>query len=409
MAAASLRERLGGLDVLVVTSLIWFLAKFLRYSFPPLFATFRAEFGLSNAVLGTAFSAMMLCYAAMQFPSGLLADRVGPVRVIAGGAGIAAVAALLVAGAGVGGAPVLVAGMLVVGVGTGAHKTVAVTLLPAVYPNRRGRMLGALDTFGTFGGVAAPTAVVAVLGAAVGWEWLFVAGAAAGIAFAGLFLHYASPRLSDDRTPDERVGDGPTGDDTTPDGGHPGRRYLSLFADRRLAAFVLVTVLFSFGYNGVVAFLPLYLTEATPLSADGANLLYSGLFVVSLVQPLAGEASDRVGQLPVVGATIGLATASLVGLLVAETTPVVVAAVLGLGLGSHGFRPVRGAYLVSAVPDGVAGGTLGIVRTAIMAAGAVAPAVVGVVADSAGFGPAFWLLGGALVGAVVVVAALLVR
>jgi MFS family permease len=391
---------LGALDALVATSLIWFLAKFLRYAFPPLFGTFQAEYGLSNAALGVAFAAMMFFYAAMQFPSGVLADRIGSVRVIAAGAAVAALAALLVAAATVGGVPVLAAGMLLVGVGTGAHKTVAVALMPAVYPDRRGRVIGTYDTFGTFGGAAAPAAVVAVLGAAVGWEWLFIVAAAAGAASVVLFLRYV-PRRLPESDPDSEV--------ATDGSGRGVRRYLTMFTDWRLLAFVVVTALFAFAYNGIVAFLPLYLTEETALGTGPANLLYSGLFLVSVVQPVTGEASDRIGQLPVIFGTLLLSAASLVVLLATDASPVVAAAVLLLGVGSHGYRPVRGAYLVSVVPDGVAGGTLGIVRTVIMAAGAVSPAVVGLVADRAGFGPAFALLGVAIVAAAVVVLGLLVR
>jgi MFS family permease len=395
--------RLGGLDALVITSLIWFLAKFLRYAFPPLFGQFRAEYGLSNAALGAAFAGMMLCYAAMQFPSGALADRVGPVRVITGGALLAALAAALVSAAGVGGLPVLLVGMLLVGAGTGAHKTVAVTLLPAVYPDSRGRMLGALDTFGTFGGAAAPAAVLAVLAVGLDWEWLFLGAAVAGVAFAVAFARCLPRRLPAgalDGGSDARVTDGGA------DGDGLGR-YLVLFADRRLAAFVAVTVLFSVAYNGAVAFLPLYLTDQTALTEGGANLLYGGLFLVSVVQPATGEAGDRLGELPVVGATLALATAGLLALLAVDAPWAATLAVVALGLGSHGFRPVRGAYLLSVVPDAVAGGTLGVVRTVIMGAGALAPAAVGLLADAAGFGAAFGLLAAALLGALVTVGALL--
>ncbi|ERH11925.1 MAG: major Facilitator superfamily, partial [halophilic archaeon J07HB67] len=85
---------LAGFDALVLVSLIWFLAKFLRYAFPPLFPTFQTEFAVSNGQLGAAFTAMMTVYAAMQFPSGALADRLGVVRVVVCGAGVAAVGAL---------------------------------------------------------------------------------------------------------------------------------------------------------------------------------------------------------------------------------------------------------------------------------------------------------------------------
>ncbi|MFC6730779.1 MFS transporter, partial [Natronoarchaeum mannanilyticum] len=155
-------RRLGRFDVLVLTSLLWFLAKFLRYAFPPLFGSLQTVYGVSNATLGTAFTGFMLAYAAMQFPAGLLADRFGSVRVITAGALVAIGAALVV----VVDSPfaVLVLAMVVMGAGTGVHKTVAVELLSRTYPARTGRALGIFDTFGTFGGVVAPAGVVLFAG-----------------------------------------------------------------------------------------------------------------------------------------------------------------------------------------------------------------------------------------------------
>jgi len=386
-------------DALALTALLWFLAKFLRYAFPPLFPTFAGEFAVSNALLGTAFSAMMGVYALTQFPSGALADRFGAVRVVVGGAVVAAAGAVAVAVPAP--FPLLVAAMGLVGLGTGAHKTVAVGLLSRIYPARTGRALGALDTLGAFGGVAAPAAVVAVVdGGAVaralpaaGWRPLFLVAGGVGLALAAATWARVPRRLDGDAAPER----GETA---------PLRSYLGLFRARRLAAFVALTLLFSFAYNGTVAFLPLFLAEAVGLTATTANLLYSGLFLVSLVQLVTGDLGDRVGQLPVIAGTLTLGAGALVGLvgLAGAAPPVAVAggAVVALGVGAHGFRPVRGAYLLGELPESAAGGALGVVRTLLMGAGAVAPAVVGVVADATDFAVAFALLAAAMAGAAAV-------
>ncbi len=348
---------LADYDVLALTALIWFLAKFLRYAFPPLFPTFRETFGVSNAALGVAFTAMMTVYALMQFPSGALADRVGARQVIVAGAGVAGAGALVLAVPVPDGVALAVigGGMLLVGLGTGAHKTVAVRLLSRLYPARTGRALGVLDTFGAFGGVAAPAAVVAVTGTAlvvpgVGLDWhtLFLAGAGAAGLLAALFLRRV-PRA--DAT--TGGGDHGTGDRRDGDGGL--RRYAALFREPAFAAFVVVTVCFSFAYNGAVAFLPLYLTDAAGLPETTASALYSGLFVVSLVQLATGDLSDRVGRLPVIAATLALGAGGLLALLSVSGVVAVGAAVVAFGLGCHGFRPVRGAYLSAVIPESSAG------------------------------------------------------
>lgn len=81
----SLSSRIGRFDVIVLTSALWFLAKFVRFAFPPLFEQLASVYDVSAAVLGTAFSGLLLVYAALQFPSGLFADRFSSVAVIGAG------------------------------------------------------------------------------------------------------------------------------------------------------------------------------------------------------------------------------------------------------------------------------------------------------------------------------------
>lgn len=399
----SLPSVVARFDTLVLTAAIWFLAKFLRYAFPPLFDELEGVYDVSVAALGTAFTGFMLVYAAMQFPSGVLADRLGGVGVITAGALIAAAGAFVVP---FGGPFVLLVGaMLVMGAGTGAHKTVAVDLLSRTYPSRTGRALGVLDTFGTFGGVVAPLVVAGAVGASIAgvdWRTIFLGAAITGTVLAVLF----AVRVQDDRG--SSIGDNSTETLSL-------SAYLAPFTAPRLGVFVVVTLCFSFAYNGIVAFLPLYLSRELGLTTATASLLYSLFFVVSAIQLVSGEASDRVGRLPVLSATLGVATAGLTLLLVwggllsaTATTAVAAVAVVGMGLGSHGFRPVRGAHLTALLPDRVAGGGLGVVRTGLMGAGAVAPAIVGWIAARTGsFRPAFGLLLGALAVATVLTGGLL--
>ncbi len=387
-------RRFGRFDALLLTSGLWFLAKFFRYAFPPLFPTFQVEYGVSNALLGTAFSALMLAYAGMQFPSGALADRFGSVRIIVAGGAVTATTGLLLAVK----APLLVvlAGMVLVGLGTGVHKTVAIRLLSRTYPARTGRSLGIFDTFGSFGGVAAP-AVVVVLTDLAGWQMLFFAGGLVGGSLLVGFIRRVPARVGDD-------GLGPPAEDAPSAGGLA--RYRPLFAEPTFLAFVAVNALFGFAFNGTVAFLPLFLAEGTGLSQSVANLLYSAFFAVSLVQVVTGDLSDRLGSRVVMTATLVLATVGLAGLLVA-TGPILAGAfVVAVGLGCHGFRPVRGAYLVQLVPESVAGGSMGIVRTILMGAGAISPAIVGYLSDSVGYMPAFSLLAAVMGAAVVAVGVL---
>ena len=383
----SLFGRIGHFDAIVLTSALWFLAKFVRFAFPPLFEQLAGVYDVSAAVLGTAFSGLLLVYAAMQFPSGLLADRFSSVAVIGAGGALAAVGALALAVD----SPliVLVGAMLTIGAGTGPVKTVGIRVLSRTYPERTGRALGVFDTFGTFGGAAAPATVVlfasvpGLVGA--GWRTTFLVAGLVGVVTTVAFVARVPQRLPDAET------------NGTDDGAAiPLREYGALFREWRFSVFVLVTTLFSFAYNATLAFLPLYFTRVVGLDSTTASLLFSVLFAVSVVQLLTGEISDRTGTLPLVALTVGLATAGLGAILLLTDALALGGAVVCLGLGAHGYRPVRGAYLMSVIPTSVAGGSLGAVRTIQMVAGAASPALVGVLSETAGLRPAFGVLTAAL-------------
>lgn len=376
--------RFRAYDALLLTSAIWFLAKFTRYALPPLFGTFQADYGVSTATLGLLFTLLMLVYAGMQFPSGALADRLGPVRVVTAGVAVLGVATLGLAATQAFAA--LVAAMVLIGLGTGVHKTVAINLVARAYPARVGRTLGVMDAIGELGGVGAPAAVVALLSAGIGWSTLFL-----GVGLAAVGLAAAFPRWVPRRLPAEPAA--ADADPTRSDGPVGVAGYLSVLRAPRTAGFVVVVVAYSFAFNGIVAFLPLFLEVEKGLPTATAGLLYAVLFGVSLVQPVTGGLADRFGRFPLMVVTLGLGSLALVGLLVASPVGHLALVVAVFGIGGHGFRPIREAHFMAVLPAGAAGGSLGLVRTVMMGAGAVAPAVVGVLVEVTSYGHAFGLLG----------------
>ena len=385
-------------EVLGLTALLWFLGKFIRYAFPPLFETLQEAYVISTTQIGLAFSGFMLLYALLQFPSGALADRFGATLVITGGAMVAAIGAATMLFR----PPfaLLVVAMAVIGAGTGAHKTVAVRLLSNVYPSRFGRTLGIFDTVGASGGVVAPIIVAGILGLAlVNWQVLF--GITAFVfALIGLGFFHRMTRI--------QGVDVPSAESVL-----PWRTYTRTFRRGKLLGFMGVTVLVAFTYNGLVAFLPLMLTVEGGLSPAMASLLYSVLFLASVSQLATGEAADRFGPLPTVTVCLVAATLSLVALVgllnlgYDLTTPLGLAAlggvILSIGLGAHGYRPARDVYIVGLVPAATTGGSLGVVRTVLMVSAALAPGVIGFVADRYDFLIAFSILAGVATLAVVLV------
>ena len=400
----SLRRLLGRFDILIVAASIWFLGKFIRYVFPPLFELLQETFAVSTTIIGWSFSLFLFAYAAVQFPSGVFCDKVGSDLVIVGGVLLSSVGALmLLADTSF---VVYLFLMIILGFGTGVHKTAAVQLLSDTYPTHKGRVLGIFDTFGTFGGIVAPFAVIlaaSIPGTRPGWRILLFGTGLIGLAFMLAFIlrvdndilttvrqKFKRNSLFADaavETPAESTTRESTAD---PDW----RSYLQLFENRRFSIFVIASICFAFTYQGIVSFLPLYLIQEGGLPSSTAGILYSVLFVASFSQLVSGELSDRVGTLPVIIGSLGLATVSTVVLIVGTDAGILVLsfATVFIGIGAHSFRPVRGAYLMESLPSDLSAGGFGIVRTLLMGSGAIAPGIVGTVSDFFSFRLAFVIL-----------------
>ena len=424
LSVDAVRRAVRTYDLVLLIALLWFMVQFLRFVFPPLFGTFQELYGVSNTQTGLLFTLLMFGYSAMQFPGGLLSDRFHEVTVIVSGAGLFTAAALFTFVAPTFGLITLAA--VGIGLGTGVHKTVAIAYLSRVYPERTGLSLGIMDTVGQFGGMLAPIAVVAVLARGLPGRTVFLLGAAASAVLAALLYVRAKPHASSESeqesttgesTPAEATNGGSTdaadaadAADTTEaidvdsaevdhaedEATAESHSYVTIFTDRKLVLFLCVTVLFTFSWNGLSAFFPLFLADAKELSPGTAGIAYSLLFAASISQTVTGGASDRVGKLAISLTLFGVMIAGLLSLLVVDSVAMILGVTVLTGIGFHGFRPVRDSYLMDLIPDSIGGGTLGIVRTFMTAIGGAAPAVIGLLSDLFGFGVAFGVIAGAL-------------
>ncbi len=400
-------------DLVFLVAFLWFMVQFLRFIFPPLFGTFQDVYGVSNTQTGLLFTLLMFGYSAMQFPGGWLGDRFHEVSVMTGGALLFALAAVFA-----GFAPTFTLIMVAavgIGLGTGIHKTVAISYLSRVYPDRTGLSLGIMDTIGQFGGMLAPIIVVGLLASVLPWESVFFLGAVVSIVLAAALFYRAHPNKGYERrdqqdevdlpTPDDADSDTATDDtetvestddhetvDDTDDAEETDHSYMTIFADRKLLLFLAVTMLFTFSWNGLSAFFPLFLANEKGLSPGIAGIAYSLLFAASVSQTVTGGASDRVGKLAISLLLFGVMIGGLVALLITDSVVLILGLTVVTGIGFHGFRPVRDSYLMDLIPPEIGGGTLGIVRTGMTAIGGVAPVVIGYLSDVFGFVVAFGLI-----------------
>jgi MFS family permease len=410
-------ELLRQYNTLAILSGIWFMVQFVRYLFPPLFPLFQRIYGVSNTEVGLLFSTLMLMYAMMQFPSGALSDRFDRSRIITAGTTLFSLAALLIVV--VSHYVFILAAAAVIGLGTGSCKTVAINILSRVYSEHQGRALGSMDTVGQFGGVIAPIVIGLVLWLSINWRAAFVLTGIVGLGLAvlnqrrvGAALAAATSKTTDgdDETSvdsEKSCADEPSATEEEskeihvhdPDTVGDGESYLSAFFDPQFLAFTLASTCRSFAWNGMAAFLPLYLIEQKALDPRLATLVYSSLFLMAVTQLFTGDLSDRFGRLVVIDILFAFIVMAMTALLFLSAPIAILVAVLVLGGGMHGFRPVRSSYFMKMIPDTVSGGTLGLARTLMTSVGAVAPLSIGLLSDRYGYQSAFWTVTGAILAA----------
>jgi MFS family permease len=325
----------------------------------------QAEFGLGYAAIGALRGLFSGAMASFQIPASLLADRVGARLMLAASVAIGG-AGYCLAGMSVGFVS-LVAALLIGGLGASIQHPVASALVARAYEGARSRTaLGTYNFAGDVGKMAFP-ALTALLLVAIPWRPALGLIGLIGIAAAGFFFAL-TPRLEERRmehAPEPRPH------------AHPRRFGFSLLLS--------IGVLDSATRMGFLTFLPFL------LKMKGADTPAIGL---ALLLVFAGGALGKLGC-AFLGARIGtIATVCLTEGL----TAIGILALLPLPLWSDlALLPLIGfalngtsSVLYGSVPDLVAPArrqrAFGIFYTGTIGAGALSPALYGVVGDQLGVG-----------------------
>lgn len=373
--AAELHQ--GGRGWLIVAiAMGWFLVVGTMLTIPAVLPDIKSEFGLSNAGVGVAVTAMWLVYGACQFPAGLLTDRIGERRMLLAGMAFGGVTAASFALS-----PTFfgfVATAAAFGIVGGLFATPRVTLLSREFPDNSSTAIGLVMSFGNIGAAVLP-AGVGVIATVIGWR--FGLGAEIPIfAAAFLALYLVIPRASgSDSEERESV-----------------RTLIPrVFDELRTREILLVTgavTLTFFTFQGMTAFLTTYLITIKGIDAGTAAVLYGGLFAVAAVmQPLAGRFADVTNERVVLITLTGAYVLLLVAVVLTGRFVFLTAAVVLLGT-QRGATPVATAYLAAALPEDIRGGGYGLLRTVFTGVSSLGAIVVGLFADAELFDVAFLVL-----------------
>lgn len=337
----------------------------------------QAEFGLGYAELGLLRGLFAGTMAAFQIPSGLLAERLGAPMVLSLGTALAGLGYCL-AGASASFA-LLVAALVIGGLGASTQHPLASALMARAFAGARSmKALGSYNFAGDIGKMTVP-AVVSLLLVALPWRPVLALIGACGLAAAAA-IYLLTPRYDAD------------GADGAKD---EARRAPASSASRRFAFPVLLSigVLDSATRMGFLLFLPFVLT------AKGASLPTVGL---ALTLVFAGGAAGKL-ICAVIGARIGAIatvwlTEGLTAVVIAALLPLPLEAALVLlpliGIALNGTSSV----LYGSVPDLVAperrARAFSIFYTGTIGAGALAPALYGIVGDVLGVPAALLVVAG---------------
>jgi MFS family permease len=365
-----------------------------RVGFAPLIPDFISDLGITYAAAGTVMTAYFWTYTAVQVPVGLLADRLGPRRVM-----LAFMAVLLVGIVAFALSRTYVQSLLarcVVGLGTAAVWLPGLRLIQEWFPRgERGRTTGLFSAGGGVGGTTA-LLLIPVLAEAFGWRWGYALLLVPALITLALVFFVIGP-AGDEAA--EQAGPGAVA------GAPAGGAWAVL--GRVLAAPAIwpfnLSVLFSYGaYISLVTWLPTFLVKDEGLTRSMAGLVTGLMTAGTIVSwPLAGLISDRVGRRkPVYLFSQGMS--GLVCLAFAFLVP---------GTGAHGAALVvlaSGLLLGGMVtpfvmvtelfPEELVGAASGVVNTFCFIGGLLIPVGLGWVLDLSGSFPTAFVVCGVIQG-----------
>ncbi len=335
----------------------------------------QAEFGLGYAALGilrTCFSGTM---AALQIPSGMLAERIGMPLVLAGGTALAGIG-YLIAGASTGFA-MLVAALLIGGAGSSVQHPLASALVARTFSGARSmKALGAYNFAGDLGKMTVP-ALASVMLVLLPWQPVVaILGACGLLAAASIYLLLVRmppeprPEAAQARSANEASASGApaaSGAAARPGFGFPVLLAIGVFDSATRMAFL--------------TFLPFVLIAkgaSLPTVGLALTLVFAGGAAGKLVCAYVGA---RIGVIATVCLTEGLTTLGLLALLpLPLEAAMLMLPVIGVAL--NGTSSVLYGSVPELVEPARRARAFGIFYTGTIGAGAISPALYGLLGDA---------------------------
>lgn len=349
-----------------------------RQALPPLLPAIIEGLAITPAAAGIAITVMRVCFAVLQYPSGRVADAVS--RKIAIVVGLAVMVVGFAVLTQVPTYSVLLVSTALLGIGSAFFFVSERVLLSDLFVEKRGRAFGFNSAISRIGSILAAGLAVAAL--AVGsWQLAFVPVVVLLVGItAGFHVVSREPYGVGDL---RRFTDGDRE-------GQLRETVRRVFGTSEVRWLVVAYTLIIFVWEGVLAFLPLYLQASKGFSTGIASGGFAALLAVGVVvQPLAGTLSDRFDRRLIAGVATLFSIAGLATLITAASFVPVVAGIVLYAAGLMAFTPVVHAYLMDIFPDESKGGDLGAFKTIYEGLSSLGPTYVGVTVGFASYDVAF--------------------
>ena len=296
--------------------------------------------------------------------------------------------------------------VVLIGVTNNLWHPAAISYLSRRFPEQRGYALSIHALGANSGDALAPLAI----GAALVWlSWPQAAMTAAiPTLLIALVLFTALPRTtSSDPATDTSTSTATSTTEAQNKGGGEGmsmaaywRGLANLVRDRAVLSLCLVAALRTMAQAGLLAFLPLYLTNDL-----GAGPLLLGLALASMqaagviAAPIAGAWSDRIGRRPIVLAGLSASTVVIAGLVAVGHTGTFIVGISVLGFVLFAVRPVIHSWMMDLTPPNLAGSATSLMFGSQALLATLAPIIGGIIADKWGLPAVFYFLAGGLLAA----------
>lgn len=324
----------------------------------------QAEFGIGFAALGLIKTVFSGTLAGFQVPAGFLAERYGTALILSGGTALAGIG-YCVAGVSSGLIGLILA-LFIGGLGASTQHPLASSLITRAFgPGRTMKALGTYNFSGDIGKMTVP-AVASLLLVVMPWRHALILLGSVGV-LAAIVIYVVVPRLPPPVTADSRT----TGN---------GKRGVPAYGFPLLLA---IGVVDSATRMAFLTFLPFVLTAkgaALPTVGLALTLVFAGGAAGKLVCAFIGA---RIGVIPTVWLTEIVTAIGIAALL---PLPLEFAMVLlpVVGVALNGTSSVLYGSVPDLVPQSRHSRAFGIFYTGTIGAGAISPAIYGLLGDAVG-------------------------